>query len=112
MLPAHLSYFLARGQRPHRGSASDPPGAAWSGASPPVIVVFATGTIISNLSRAYQAIPYLTVVIGWSSRRRDAWSSRCCLPKLGAPARELGSMFVFGVSYAVASRAAISRSSR
>jgi cytochrome c-type biogenesis protein len=76
------------------------------------VAVFAvTGYIIENVSRTVRdAIPYATVVIGLALvvlavAMLRGYQPNLRLPKLnkGGGSRELGSMFLFGVSYAVAS---------
>ena len=113
MLPAYLSYFLGVGDEvdaAERGLAR----AAVVGAAVTAgfIVVFAVaGTVISNLSRALlDYVPYVTVIIGialvgLAVAMIIGFEPSLRLPKLdrGAGSRELGSMFVFGVSYAIAS---------
>jgi cytochrome c-type biogenesis protein len=113
MLPAYLSYFLGSGEdgaESSRGVGR----AAIVGAAVTLgfVAVFAvTGTIISNLSRALlDYIPYVTVVIGLglivlAVAMLLGFEPQVRLPKLekGTGSREFGSMFVFGVSYAVAS---------
>lgn len=117
MLPAYLSYFLGSDDRDTAGRSASDPGlgrAAVVGlcVTAGFVAVFAiTGTIISNLSRALlDYIPYLTVVIGFglialAVAMLRGFEPVLRLPKLekGTGSRELGSMFVFGVSYAVAS---------
>lgn len=115
MLPAYLSYFLGSGEGDATGSAGrNVARAAVVGAAVTLgfVAVFAiAGTIISNLSRALlDYIPYVTVVIGiglvgLAVAMLFGFEPALRLPKLekGTGSRELSSMFVFGVSYAVAS---------
>jgi cytochrome c biogenesis protein CcdA len=117
MLPAYLSYFLGSEDRDRSGSAPSDPAlgrAAVVGlcVTAGFVAVFAvTGTIISNLSSALlDYVPYVTVVIGialvaLAVAMLFGFEPMLRLPKLekGAGSRELGSMFVFGVSYAIAS---------
>jgi cytochrome c-type biogenesis protein len=112
MLPAYLSYFIGSdeagdGERA-LGRAAVVGGAVTAG----FIVVFGVvGTIISNLSRALlDYVPYVTVVIGigligLAIAMLFGFEPALRMPKLekGTGSRELGSMFLFGVSYAVAS---------
>jgi cytochrome c biogenesis protein CcdA len=117
MLPAYLSYFLGTEDRDRDGPRSSDPG-LWRAATVGLcvtagfIVVFAIiGTIISNLSNALlDYTSYVTVVIGTglvalAVAMLFGFEPMLRLPKLekGTGSRELGSMFVFGVSYAVAS---------
>lgn len=110
MLPAYLSYFLGSEDRDHTGLGR----AVVVGlcVTAGFVAVFAiTGTIISSLSRALlDYVPYLTVVIGialivLAVAMLFGFAPLLRLPKLekGTGSRELGSMFVFGVSYATAS---------
>ncbi len=118
MLPAYLSYFL--GSDDHDSGtatrASDPglgrAAVVGTCVTAGFVVVFAlVGSIISNLSRALlDYVPYVTVVIGFALialaiAMLFGFEPVLRLPKLekGTGSRELGSMFVFGVSYAVAS---------
>lgn len=114
MLPAYLSYFLGssddRGGSPERNLGR----AALVGCSVTAgfVVVFAiVGLVVSHLSQALlDYVPYVTVVIGLgliglAIAMFGGFELTLRLPKLerGGGSRELGSMFVFGVSYAVAS---------
>ena len=112
MLPAYLSYFIGAdepdGGERGLGRAAVVGAAVTAG----FIVVFGVvGTIISNLSRALlDYVPYVTVVIGiglvgLAIAMLFGFDPALRLPKLdkGTGSRELGSMFLFGVSYAVAS---------
>ncbi|CAB4836798.1 MAG: cytochrome c biogenesis protein CcdA [Actinobacteria bacterium] len=117
MLPAYLSYFLGSEDRDQPGHTASGRGlgrAAVVGlcVTAGFVVVFAiTGTIISNLSRALlDYVPYVTAIIGialiaLAVAMLFGFEPALRLPKLekGTGSRELGSMFVFGVSYAVAS---------
>ena len=113
MLPAYLSYFLGSDDSAvdaERGLARA--GVVGTAVTAGFVVVFAiAGTIISNLSRALlDYIPYVTVVIGiglmgLAVAMLFGFDPSLRLPKLerGTGSREIGSMFVFGVSYAIAS---------
>ena len=117
MLPAYLSYFLGSDDTDRTGRGAHDPAlgrAAVVGlcVTAGFVVVFAiTGTIISNLSNTLlDYVPYVTVVIGvalvaLAVAMLFGYEPVLRLPKLekGAGSRELGSMFVFGVSYAIAS---------
>lgn len=112
MLPAYLSYFVGTDEPERRerslGRAAVVGGAVTAG----FVVVFGiVGTIISNVSRALlDYVPYVTVAIGialvvLAVAMLFGFEPVLRLPKLdkGTGSRELGSMFVFGVSYAIAS---------
>ena len=113
MLPAYLSYFLGSDDAsasPERGLVRA--GVVGACVTAGFIVVFAiAGAIISNLSSALLTyVPYATVTIGvaliaLAVAMLCGFEPSMRLPKLekGTGSRELGSMFVFGVSYAVAS---------
>ena len=112
MLPAYLSYFIGSdepgGRERSLGRAAIVGGAVTAGF---VVVFGVVGTIISNISRALlDYVPYVTVAIGiglvaLAVAMLRGFEPSLRLPKLekGTGSRELGSMFVFGVSYAVAS---------
>ena len=113
MLPAYLSYFLGSDDAaasPERGLLRAGVVGAWVTAG--FVVVFAiAGAIISNLSSALLTyVPYATVAIGLAliALAIAMWCGfepSVRLPKLekGTGSREIGSMFVFGLSYAIAS---------
>ena len=113
MLPAYLSYFLGSGEAGAESSRGVGRAAVVGGAvTLGFVAVFAVaGTVISNLSRALlDYVPYVTVVIGvalvvLAVAMLLGFEPAVRLPKLekGTGSREFGSMFVFGVSYAVAS---------
>lgn len=113
MLPAYLSYFLGSGDDTgERGPGVGRAAVVGAAVTLGFVAVFAiAGTIISNLSRALlDYIPYVTVVIGiglvaLAIAMLFGFEPALRLPKLekGTGSREFGSMFVFGVSYAVAS---------
>jgi cytochrome c biogenesis protein CcdA len=114
MLPAYLSYFL--GLEDTSGGTADrsvlravPVGLSLTAG---FVAVFAViGFVIENISQAVRDyIPYATVVIGaglvvLAIAMLAGYQPKLALPKLekGGGGRELSSMFLFGVSYAVAS---------
>jgi cytochrome c biogenesis protein CcdA len=112
MLPAYLSYFIGSDE-PGAGERGLARAAVVGGAvTAGFVVVFGVvGTVISNISRALlDYVPYLTVaigiaLIGLAIAMLFGFEPALRIPKLdkGTGSRELGSMFVFGVSYAIAS---------
>jgi cytochrome c-type biogenesis protein len=112
MLPAYLGYFLGL-------EGDDDPDrsvlralAVGLTVTAGFVAVFAiVGYVIENVSRqVLDALPYATVVIGLALAALAVamlfgFQPILKLPKLqkGTGSRELGSMFLFGVSYAVAS---------
>jgi cytochrome c-type biogenesis protein len=118
MLPAYLSYFL--GVERVEGAAPDDARAGVGQAlrvalavSGGFLAVFAVaGTIVRTVDDTivYENMPWVSIVIGLALLVLGVamvagfeWSAR--LPRLdrGGRSRSAGSMFVFGVSYAVAS---------
>jgi len=116
MLPAYLSYFLgvdasATDGSDARGSVARALAVAAVVSCGFVLVFGVAGLVITNLSRSlYDWAPWVTVVIGIALMALGiallaGFELNVRLPKLerGGGSRELGSMFVFGVSYAIAS---------
>jgi cytochrome c-type biogenesis protein len=112
MLPAYLSYFLGLEGDDDADRSVLRALAVGATVTAGFVAVFAvTGYIIENVSRTVRdAIPYATVVIGLALvvlavAMLRGYQPNLRLPKLnkGGGSRELGSMFLFGVSYAVAS---------
>jgi cytochrome c-type biogenesis protein len=112
MLPAYLSYFLGLEGDDDADRSVLRALAVGATVTAGFVAVFAvTGYIIENVSRTVRdAIPYATVVIGvalvvLAVAMLRGYQPNLRLPKLdkGGGSRELGSMFLFGVSYAVAS---------
>jgi cytochrome c-type biogenesis protein len=122
MLPAYLTYFLGVDADHERDGGTDQPAVAGSPVVRAVVVgatvslafcaVFGVaGALLSWFSvGVYDVSPWLTVVIGGAllalgGALLAGWEPRAVLPKLerGADGRTLRSMFLFGVSYAVAS---------
>ncbi|MFZ4516967.1 MAG: cytochrome c biogenesis CcdA family protein [Microthrixaceae bacterium] len=117
LLPAYLSYFLGlEGAADEDGTAARPPvlrALAVSGAvTAGFLLVFGTmGVLWSSVSGVVgQRLPYVTVVIGiglvgLGIAMLAGFEPTLQLPKLqlSRSGRELGSMFLYGVSYAVAS---------
>lgn len=112
MLPAYLSYFVGLEGDDDADRSVLRALAVGATVTAGFVAVFAvTGYIIENVSRTVRdAIPYATVVIGLALvvlaiAMLRGYQPNLRLPKLnkGGGSRELGSMFVFGVSYAVAS---------
>ena len=119
MLPAYLGYFLGR-----EGTATD--GDTTGGASSSLLRALGVGAVVSagflllfamagmaiswTSFRIGEVSPWLTVAIGAVVAVVGlgfvfGWEPRVALPRLdrGGQDRGLGSMFLFGVSYAVAS---------
>jgi cytochrome c-type biogenesis protein len=112
MLPAYLSYFVGT-PSPGRAPASLGRAAVVGAAvTAGFALVFAVvGTIVSHASQTLlDYVPYVTVIIGvvlavLAVAMLRGFEPTLRLPKLdkGGGSREVGSMFLFGVSYAVAS---------
>jgi cytochrome c biogenesis protein CcdA len=112
MLPAYLSYFLGLEGEDRDGRTvlrAVPVGLALTAG---FVAVFAViGIIIENFSQAVRDyFPYATVVIGLglvglAVAMLSGYEPKPALPRLdkGGGSRELSSMFLFGVSYAIAS---------
>lgn len=114
MLPAYLSYFLGL-----EGAPAAVPRASVGRAvrvacavSAGFLAVFAlAGTIVDATSLpVYENVPWISIVIGLALAALGVamlggFELRVALPRLdrGGRERTLGSMFVFGVSYAIAS---------
>ncbi len=117
LLPAYLSYFLGlEGATEEDGTPASPPvlrALAVSGAvTAGFLLVFGTmGVLWSSVSGVLgRRLPYVTVVIGIGLMALGiamlaGFEPTLRLPKLqlSRTGRELGSMFLYGVSYAVAS---------
>ena len=114
MLPAYLSYFLgleAGGDDPRRSGALRALGVGAVVSAGFMAVFGLAGVLFSWFSVSLtQWAPWVTVVIGLllvvlGIALLAGWEPTVALPKLekGTKGRGLGSMFVFGVSYAVAS---------
>jgi cytochrome c-type biogenesis protein len=118
MLPAYLGYFLGLEGTADRDAGDDPTAgllrAVVVGAvvSAGFLVLFAVaGALVSWTSFGVgEASPWLTVVIGvvlvaLGVRFVTGWEPRIGLPRLDRGGRDRGlwSMFVFGLSYAIAS---------
>lgn len=112
MLPAYLSYFLglegAPGQRTSVLRALGV-GLAVTGGFVAVFGIIGFGIVQLSLSIERQ-LPYVTMVIGAglfvlgiAMLRGFELSVRLPKIQMGTSSREIGSMFLFGVSYAVAS---------
>jgi cytochrome c-type biogenesis protein len=114
MLPAYLSFFLGlegdEREAPRTGVAQ----AVWvAGAvSLGFLAVFALAGLAVELTSlpVYENAPWISLVIGFGLFGLGiallcGWELRVALPRLdrGGRERTLGSMFVFGVSYAIAS---------
>lgn len=115
MLPAYLGYFLGlEGTNPDEGATASLMRALLVGAvvSSGFLVLFALAVVLISWTSfgVGQVSPWLTVVIGAvlvavGIAFAAGWNPAFALPKLdkGGRSRGLWSMFVFGVSYAVAS---------
>jgi cytochrome c biogenesis protein CcdA len=115
MLPAYLSYFLGveavDGAEDGRASLRRALVVGLT-VSAGVAVTFAVaGLVINNVTRSVQSwIPWITIfigigLVGFGIALLCGFEPAVALPKLdrGGRTRGLGSMFVYGVSYAVAS---------
>jgi cytochrome c biogenesis protein CcdA len=112
MLPAYLSYFLGLEGDPDAQRSVLRAVAVGGTLTAGFVTVFAiVGLVIENISHAVlDVIPYATVVIGaglvlLALAMLAGFEPNLRVPKLqkGTGSRELWSMFLFGVSYAVAS---------
>lgn len=117
MLPAYLGYFLGveagveGGARDVRASVSRSLGVGLSVSAGFLLVFSAVGVAIYHLSASiYEWIPWATIVIGvglivLGLAMLRGFEPVVALPKLnrGGRTRDGHSMFVFGVSYAIAS---------
>lgn len=113
MLPAYLGYFLGveGGERNVRASVSRSLGVGLSVSGGFLLVFSAVGVAIYHLSASvYEWVPWATIVIGvvlvvLGVAMLRGFEPVVALPKLnrGGRSRDGQSMFVFGVSYAVAS---------
>jgi cytochrome c biogenesis protein CcdA len=114
MLPAYLGYFLGSEQEVPRTTAGNLLRALVVGSvvSLGFLVVFAAaGAVVTRTALAIgHWSPWLTVVIGVvlvgvGIAFLTGWEPKVPLPRLdkGGRTRGLGSMFLFGVSYAIAS---------
>lgn len=114
MLPAYLGFFLGTEREVPRSTAGNLARALVVGSvvSLGFLLVFAiAGALINATALAIgEWTPYLTVVIGvglvvGGIAFITGWEPKLPLPRLdkGGRTRGLGSMFVFGVSYAIAS---------
>jgi cytochrome c biogenesis protein CcdA len=112
MLPAYLSYFLGLEGDDDADRSILRALAVGLTVTAGFVAVFAViGYVIENVSREVRdALPYATIVIGvglvlLALAMLRGYQPILRLPKLqkGTGSRELGSMFLFGVSYAVAS---------
>ena len=115
MLPAYLSYFLGLEDRDDRGAAGqrrpgDPGGAGGGGRLPGRVRGGGRRSSSSPRFRSTRTCPGSRSSSAWpcSCSAWPCWSAssrRVRLPRLdrGGRERTIGSMFVFGVSYAIAS---------
>ncbi|MFN0092938.1 MAG: cytochrome c biogenesis CcdA family protein [Acidimicrobiales bacterium] len=117
MLPAYLSFFVGREGRaehdvdPFRQALGRALGVGAVMTLGFVAVFGTVGLVFSHLSSSIlEHVPWITIVIGLAVAAMgvallSGRELRLRLPKLerGGGSRELGSMFLFGVSYAVAS---------
>jgi cytochrome c-type biogenesis protein len=114
MLPAYVSYFIGGGAEDTEDTSSNLSRALVVGAavSSGFMVVFGiAGVLIAHFSISlYQSAPWITVVIGLALLALGiamimGFELSVALPKLERGTRGTGlrSMFVFGVSYAIAS---------
>ena len=115
MLPAYLSYFIGAGEAERRmrpGANVARALAVGASVSAGFMVLFAVaGMLLSWLSvGVYGIAPWITLVIGGALMVLGiamvaGWEVTVALPKLekGGRSRTLGSMFLFGVSYGIAS---------
>lgn len=112
LLPAYLSAFLGQAERPGRRNAVGRALAVSAALTAGFVVVFgAFGLIVTPLALSIdQHLPWVTIVIGVALVALGiallaGRSPTVRLPKLGRGGQDgsVASMFVFGVSYAVAS---------
>lgn len=113
MLPAYLGFFLGADRDDERDTLSNLVRALVVGAavSAGFLLVFAiAGLVFSGPAAFFHVSPWLTVVIGLALvvggvAMALGWSPKFLLPRLdrGGRDRTVGSMFVFGLSYAIAS---------
>jgi cytochrome c-type biogenesis protein len=113
MLPAYLSYFIGHDdERVDRGARVLRAIASAAAVSLGFLAVFATLGIPINagVTSIYEVMPWLTIVIGvllvgLGIAMLAGWKPVVLLPRLdkGGRSRRVGSMVLFGVSYAVAS---------
>jgi cytochrome c-type biogenesis protein len=113
MLPAYLSYFLGLegAERDTRASATRAIAVALSVTAGFVVVFGVIGLAITQLSLSiFEALPWVTmligaglVVLGIAMLRGFQLSVRLPKVQMGTGSRELSSMFLFGVSYALVS---------
>jgi cytochrome c-type biogenesis protein len=114
LLPAYLSYFLgidARGETSTRASVGRSLAVGGAVAAGFLTVFLAAGLALSHLQASvYRWAPWLTIVVGaglfvLGIAMLRGFQLMVNLPKLGkgGRSRTAGSMFVFGISYAVAS---------
>ncbi|QGG93720.1 cytochrome c biogenesis CcdA family protein [Actinomarinicola tropica] len=113
MLPAYLSYFLGLDGAPQDSRASAPRaiGVALSVTAGFVVVFGVIGLAITQLSLSiFDALPWVTmiigaglVVLGIAMLRGFQLSLRLPKVQMGTGGRELSSMFLFGISYALVS---------
>lgn len=114
MLPAYLSYFLGIEGRADDSGRASLARALWTGTvvSSGFLVVFgAVGALVTvGLGAVRDIVPWIAIVIGAALvvlgiAMLSGLSITAALPKLerGGDGRDLRSLFLFGVSYAVAS---------
>ena len=114
MLPAYLSYFVGSDDGRTRNSSAAAGRALGVGGSLTagfVVTFAAIGLVVTQISNAIQdQLPWLTIVVGGALVVMGLFLVRgnelkLNLPKLqkGGGTRQVGSMFLFGVSYATAS---------
>ena len=113
MLPAYLGYFLGveGGDRDVRASVSRSLGVGLSVSAGFLLVFSVVGLVIYHLSSSvYEWVPWVTIAIGAALMvlglaMLRGYEPIVNLPKLnrGGRTRDGRSMFVFGVSYAIAS---------
>jgi cytochrome c-type biogenesis protein len=113
MLPAYLSYFIGTDDERADGAGRVPRalGAAAAVSAGFLAVFTALGIPINaGMTSIYRLMPWLTIVIGvglavLGVAMLGGYRLKVALPRLdrGGRTRRFGSMFVFGVSYAIAS---------
>ncbi|HUF32926.1 MAG TPA: cytochrome c biogenesis CcdA family protein [Acidimicrobiales bacterium] len=113
MLPAYLSYFIGLDDERADGGGRVPRAlAAAAAVSAGFLVVFSALGIPINagVTSIYRWMPWLTIVIGLGlvglgGAMLLGYRLKVALPRLdrGGGSRQFGSMFLFGVSYAIAS---------